>query len=305
MIRTYIIPCQLPKTDADVLNAEGGRIYTLTLVTHYRVYRKKGNKTRHWLSPGAGERLNDEITRHDPPLLHAHSKDAAQQGFYQACTTARVNRYLGVKFPYKRKRWRTTVWKPTGIRQFADVLVLSRARGLPPITVRLPEAITALPIWSVREVRLVWDRYAQHYTWHLVIEHGKQPAKPPGTKTVAVDLGEIHPAAATDGEATVVFTTRELRARRQDMAKRLATLQAKQARLKKGSRRWKRLQRCKTRFRAKQRRRIRDIEHKVGRAVVNFAVERHGTGSAWLPGHGPVCTCTDCGLRTRARSRRP
>jgi len=274
MIRTHILPRHLSTADTDALNAASGQIYTLTLVTHYRVYRKQGTKTRHWLSPGAGEQLNDFLTRHDPPLLHAHSKDAAQQGFYKACTTARVNRRLGVTFPYKRKRWRTTMWKQTGIRQDGDRLVLSRAKGLPPITVHLPDAITTLPVWSVREVRLVWDRCARRYTWHLVIEHGKHPASAPGTKTVAVDLGELHPAAATDGDTTVVFTARDLRARRQDTAKRLSTLQAKQSRLKQGSRRWKRLQRCKTRFRAKQRRRIRDIEHKVSRAVVNFAVER-------------------------------
>jgi putative transposase len=210
MIRTHIIPCQLPKSEADALNAASGYIYTLTLVTHYRVYRKKGTRTRHWLSPGAGERLNDFLTQHDPPLLHAHSKDAAQQGFYKACTTARATRHLGGKFPSKRKRWRTTVWKPTGIRQFADHLLLSRARGRPPITVRLPETLTMLPVWSVREVRLVWDRWARRYTWHLVIENRKLPALAPGTKTIAMDLGEIHPAAATDGETTVVFTAREL-----------------------------------------------------------------------------------------------
>jgi transposase len=94
--------------------------------------------------------------------------------------------------------------------------------------VAVPPSIIEMPSWTVREVRLVWDRVASRYTWHLVIEHGKQSANAPGSNVVAVDLGEIHPAAATDGDTTVVFTARELRAQRQWLAKRLSTLQAKQ-----------------------------------------------------------------------------
>ena len=51
-------------------------------------------------------------------------------------------------------------------------------------------------------------------------------------------------------------------------------LRAKQARKRKGSRRWRRLQRRKSRFLAKQKRRARDMEHKISRAVVNWAKER-------------------------------
>jgi len=50
MIRTHIMPCHLPRVAADALNRASGQVYTRTLVTHYRVYRKKGNKRRQWLS---------------------------------------------------------------------------------------------------------------------------------------------------------------------------------------------------------------------------------------------------------------
>src|SRR5262249_14247488 len=80
-----------------------------------------------------------------------------------------------------------------------------------------------------------------------------------------VDLGEIHPAALTNGKAAMVISARRLRAAHQYTARRLAALQAKQARYTQGSRRWKRLQRRKHRFLAKQQR-TRDAEHKSGRA---------------------------------------
>ena len=85
MIRTHTIPSHLPRAVADALNAASGAIYTGVLVAHWRVVRKKDR----WLSETAGTRWSDSRTR---APLHAHSIDAAQQGFYKACVTARVLR---------------------------------------------------------------------------------------------------------------------------------------------------------------------------------------------------------------------
>ena len=92
-----------------------GAVYTGILVWHWRTYRRK----RHWLSGPAAERGSDSRTR---APLHAHSVDAAQQGFYKACKTAKACKQVGLeaKYPYHRKRWRTTIWKNSGI---------SRTRG--------------------------------------------------------------------------------------------------------------------------------------------------------------------------------
>jgi putative transposase len=270
MLRTVQFACTLPKREADALNAESGRIYTNMLVRHYRPYRKQGV----WLSQKNGERLEDALG--GPTSLHAHSRDAAEPGFYKACKTAKACREQGmaVKYPHWRKRWRTTIWKNTGIRRSDGILLLARARSLSPVKVPLPSNLRDFPAAAFLEARLVWDRASRHYTWHLVIEDGAaEPAKAEGV--VAVDLGEIHPAAATDGTETVVITCRAMRANQQYTAKRLAELKSKQDRKKKGSQHWKRLQRRKTRFLAKQRRRARDLEHKSSRAVVQFAEARN------------------------------
>ena len=176
MIRTYTLPCRLPKTDADAFNEASGAIYTRTMVAHWRVYRRTG----HWLSGKAGERLNDYQTRGDAPLLPAHSKDAAQQGFYHACTAAHAARKVGIdgKYPRKRKRWRTTVWKATCIRVKNGAILLARARGLPPVRVAIPGWFKPATM-QLREVRLVWDRVSSKYVWHLVVEDGQLPPPRP------------------------------------------------------------------------------------------------------------------------------
>lgn len=274
MIRTHLFPCSLPKPDADALNQESGRLYTRALVEHYRVYRQTG----HWLSPAALEKLVDFYDAQDgrERILHAHSVDAAEQGFPKACKTARACRKVGleVRYPYKCKKYRTTLWKNTGVRREGDTLLLARARGLAPLRVALPSHLRDLPGEMFHEMRLVWDQAARHYVWHVVIEDGREPAAAPGVNVAAVDLGEIHPAAVSDGQQSVIFSARALRSVRQNTARRLAALQRRQAAKVKGSRTWRRLQRRKNRFAAEQQRRTRDIEHKVGHAVVEWAVER-------------------------------
>ncbi len=273
MITTHIVKCGLPRSKADSLNRESGRIYTAVTVEHWRIYRKKGV----WLKQGQAEKLNDRYDRESPRLLHSHSIDAAQQGFYKACKTTRTLKRAGdtqIRYPYKRKRFRTTVWKDTGIRLKNDRLVLSLAKGLKPITIPLPARFTYLPEEAFREVRLVYNHKRKRYEWHLVIDDGKEPPKPPGDNVVAVDLGEIHPAVGSDTSQAVVFSARELRSVIQYRNKKLAQISQRQSQCQKGSRRWWRLQRRKNKIRGYCQRKTRDILHKVSRAVVNWAIER-------------------------------
>ena len=84
MIRTHILPCTIPRARADELNRSGGTIYSGILVAHYRTFRRKGI----WLSEGSGKRWGDSRT---DARMHAHSIDAAQEGFYKACETTSVS----------------------------------------------------------------------------------------------------------------------------------------------------------------------------------------------------------------------
>ena len=269
MIRTYILPCTLPCPVADALNLASGAIYTQVLVSHWRVVRHKGQ----WLSEKAGTRWSDSRLAVKP--LHAHSIDAAQQGFYKACTATRALRKAGMpeaKFPHWRKRFRTTIWKNTAIKKASAVLTLSNGKGNQPITLTLPALLAE--VLRVLEVRLVYDKRARRYTWHVVVENGRQPTTIPGSNTVSVDLGEIHPAVVGDSDEATIIGCRERRAASQGHAKRLASLTATIAKTLQGSRRYKRLLRTKARLKAKHKRVMRDLEHKVSRAIVQVAVER-------------------------------
>ncbi len=270
MIRTYKVPYELEPTVADALNRESGRIYTAVLVEHWRILRQTG----HWLSAFCEERYHDFLDAERPRLLHAHSIDAAQQGFAKASKTAKSAKKLNPKarYPHWTKRFRTTIWKNTAIKFRTDHPELSNGQGNPKITLGLPMDLQT--VLSFQEVRLVFDKRARVYAWHIVVENGKQPKTLEFSNTVSVDLGEIHPAVVGDEQEATLILCRERRHEVQGHHKPLASLQSTLSRKVKGSRRYKKLVRAKSRMKAKHKRVIADIEHKVSRAVVDVAVER-------------------------------
>jgi hypothetical protein len=192
MIRTRIIPCRLPRAVCDALNAASGAIYTGVLVWHWRTYRRRG----HWLSESAARRWDD--WRGSQPL-HAHTVDAAQEGFYRACAVTRALRQAGfphVRFPYHRRRFRTTIWKVTGIRRKGDTLVLSGGRGNRPIAIPLPVELRAAPRFL--EVRLVYDRWdgaTPGMSWSRTARpRGRRPGR---TSSRSISVRSTRPRWAT------------------------------------------------------------------------------------------------------------
>ena len=274
MLTTQTIACCLPCDFAQTLNRESGRIYTDVMVRHWRAFRKSG----HWVSSYAAQKWGNWRDRDTARLLHSHSVDAAQDAFYKACKTAKACKGEGARYPHKRKFYRTTMWKNTGIRKRGDALLLALARGMEPITVALPERLRALEVKAFKEVRLVYDLASSGYEWHMVIEDGLEPAIARGERVAGIDLGEIYPVAACDGEEGVVFSCRELRSVTQGVNKRLASLNSKLSKLQKGSRRHRALKKRKSKFLAKQAKRARDLEHKVSHEVIAWSKER-GVGT--------------------------
>lgn len=152
MILTQVFRATQPKSMLDECNMESGRIYTRTMVEHWRIYRKH----EVWLSQFDDMYMNDFLFKET--TLHAHSRDAAQEAFAKAVKTTHALRKAGfvdAQFPHKTKFWKTTIWKNTGIRVRDGVAFLARARGIEPIEVPLPFDQAHL---SFVEARLVYNR---------------------------------------------------------------------------------------------------------------------------------------------------
>ena len=267
MIRTQIIPCKLNKETCDNLNLASGRIYSGIVSRHWRLLKQKGL----WLKEKSLTRFSDmRLANKDLPM-HAHSIDAAQQGFFKACVTTRALRKAGfpeANFPWRSKKFRTTTWKNTAIKFVNGTIRLSNGNGNDRIEIAFPDQ----NILKVLEVRLVFEKKSRRYEWHIVCENGKQPRVTTGSNTVSVDPGEIHPAVVGDEHESTIITCRKRRHQMQGHAKRLAKLSQKLSSKKNGSRQHRRLVRAKSRMKAKHERVMRDMEHKISREIVNVAV---------------------------------
>lgn len=268
MIRTQILPCKLDKDLADYLNRSSGKIYTDILVNHWRVMRKKSI----WLSEKLRTRISDSLTNYK---LHSGSIDAAQQSFDKACNVARTLKKIDptVRYPHWTKKFRTTIWKNNAIKLITSQLRLSTGVYNPKIYIDLSESLLQTQI-EFKEVRLVFDKKAREYKWHIVYENNVQPQENSHVNVVSVDLGEIHPAVVGDEFESTIILCRERRHEVQGHAKRLASISQAISRKAKGSRRFKRLIRVKSKMKAKHERIVKDMAHKVSRAIVDVAIER-------------------------------
>jgi len=148
---------------------------------------------------------------------------------------------------------------------------LALAREYDPIWVELPAHLALLPVAVFRQVQLVYHIATRHNHWHITVDDGIVPPPCEAQKAMAVDLGEIHPAACTNGEHSTIIACRELRANAQHRNKKTADLQKMIARCTTGSRRWKKLTRTRKELQAQTEAKQRDMLHKVSRAVIEEA----------------------------------
>jgi len=246
----------LPRTRADALDRESGRIHTLALLER-RDVRRDGPD---------GLLLNGRPIGTSPSFLHLASLEAIRRVAERLTRKSRQPRL---------RRWGASLWPRACLRRRGTELHLALGRGHAPVRVLLPPDLSAILSEGAffLEMRLVWDAPARKYWWHAVIDDGRL-APPPGQGVIGADLGDIHPVAATDGEAAAIFCAQDLRSTVRYRNQRLRQLKIKQALKQTGSGRWRRLERRKQKFLAHQKRLANDIAHKVSRAVVDWAVDR-------------------------------
>ena len=231
----------------DELARECGKLYSQTLVFFWRTVRRKGL----WLKPKHLMRLFPSNT------LHAHTADACVQAFFASLKSWRERKKQGDRdaHPPRRRKWYFRIeYKRSAMKLQDGTLRLSNGRGNSPLL---------LPwLWALPQTVVIHWTGTQYEA--LATYKQEQPKeKSKGNKVAGVDLGEIHMAVSHDGEHTHILNERLLRCKVQYRNKLLAALNSRvDGRMKKGSKRRKRLIRSKKRQLQKIEHQIRDIEYK-------------------------------------------
>ena len=171
MITTQTLPYRGSKVLADELNKESARHYERDAFQPLRTFRKKGV----WLSEKSAYRWEDYQS--GGTILHAHSRDAAQQAFYRSCKTARTLKRNGnseARYPKYRRGFRTTIWKNTGIRRSGSALLLA-VRGLAPLHAGRPCRLGDLRVLDSPALCLTRSPTSTHGTWCSKMVLCRQP----------------------------------------------------------------------------------------------------------------------------------
>jgi putative transposase len=179
---------------------------------------------------------------------------------------------MRMKYPWKSKRFYPVHWPAQAVSVEPGRVVLPMGRGRPSIVLHLdfPEHCGACT--------LVWNR---GFELHVCIEV-PQAEHSPGDSRATVDLGEIHLAAVTTTTgAALVVSGRGIRSLKRQRNMRQGHIARKQARCKKYSRRWKKLQHARNTMAGRIERRVRDLRHKATRQVIDFCVEQQ-VGSLFI-----------------------
>lgn len=177
-----------------------------------------------------------------------------------------------MRYPYKEKRFYPLLWPKQAVCIEPGCVVLPMGRGRRSIVLKLNVPANA------SACKIVWNN---GYELHVSVP--VEPAdESPGTARATVDLGQIHQAAVTvnTGEALVV-SGRGIRSAKRWLNKALGKIAKKRSRCKKGSRRWRKLQRARAKISARVERQVRDLRHKGTRKVIEFC-KQHEVGSLYI-----------------------
>lgn len=208
--------------------------------------------------------------------LHSQSVQMVVHAFLATIETTRQLRQthpqMQMKYPWQEKRFSPVKWPAQTVSKEHGRVVLPMGRGRASLVLRLelPENSGACT--------LVWN---SGFELHVCIEI-TQEAQAPGEVHATLDLGEIHLAAVTTntGKAMIV-TGRGIRSLKRQRTQQIGKIAKKQARCKKYSHRWKKLQQAKNKQCHRAERRIRDLRHKATRKVIDFCVEEQ-VGSIFI-----------------------
>ncbi|KMY59559.1 transposase, partial [Geobacillus stearothermophilus] len=133
-----------------------------------------------------------------------------------------------------------------------------------------------IPNGTVKEIELIFD--AKHWKLMLCLsyENGEQPTTKKEGTIAAGDPGEIHAiSAVSENGSSIIITGRKIRSIHRLRNKKIAELQKKMSKCKKGSRKWKKYNRAKQYILSKSEAQLKDCLHKTTKQLVDWCLEQN------------------------------
>lgn len=249
-----------PTTLQTELRAESARLWN-DMVKLHKFIRK-----RRWSWPRSG---NFEKHFKGKYKLHSQTIQALIKKFFANIETTTENRKAGDKkarYPWRdQKRFQVVMYKASAIKKYGKYLVFSNGKGQVKLKIKAPKNI---PNGKITNAELGFREL------RLTIKQNVEKVKSAGKNVVAADLGVIHLAAMTDGKEAEIVVGRGLRSLIQYRNKKLAEFARILSKLKKGSRKARKIRVSKAIMLAKNDNQVRNLLHHASKQMINFCVEQ-------------------------------
>lgn len=199
--------------------------------------------------------------------LHSQTIQAITDKFdanRKTISELRKNGDKKAKYPYKTKKFYVIPLKNSAINtNFKGNLKLTMSKG------RYLELDFNIP--NIKTAEIVWrNGYYLYYTYETKVDKISE-----GSNKIGVDLGEIHSiASVTNNGDALVLSNREGRSIKQFRNKMYAYISKKLSRCKKGSRKYKKLLKLKSKIKEKSDNQLRNLYHQTTRKFIDFCVEK-------------------------------
>ncbi|WPX08875.1 transposase [Anaerocellum danielii] len=276
MNKTYILPIPCEYQDlARELSIQSGKIYSKA-VSFLVKMNKKGRRIRR----KTFDTYMEWWIHQKGFILHSQSKQAAYQQAWVNYTatlrkikkTRKKNKNTSkIRLPYRNKKYNKVCFKKSAIKLEENSLIFSNMKGAEKIVID-GVRLGVKPKYA----ELIYHTDTGKYYVHVVVKiTKKQKEKKKGGKTIATDLGVIHPMVCFDGQRVLLYNGGVLNSILRYRNKKLAELSSKLSRCKKGSKRWKKLQRAKIKLLMKLRNQIRDVLGKYTSHLIGYCVKNN------------------------------
>ena len=201
--------------------------------------------------------------------LHSQTVQAIAQTFLANIDATKEQRKTNpkIRYPWRTRPWFPLLWPAQAVHVDREhgrvILPMGRGRSSLVLKLDLPDGAGAC--------KVVWR---DGFELHVCIEESVTEDAP-GFVRACVDLGEIHQAAVvTNNGQALIVSGRGIRSLKRQRHKALGQISRKRAKCKRGSRRYRKLQRARRKISARTERRVRDLRHKGTRKVIQFCQEQ-------------------------------
>jgi putative transposase len=263
--KAYILPIEQQDL-AYKLSRLSGRIYSKTVST---IFKLKENKDI-WLSKNDMEKLIKLYANEFG--IHSQTKQGIVQQYFNNLKSffKSIDKADNPKPPHRTCKFNKVIYKKSAIKLKDDgILRLSNGRGAGPLKIKTSN-LTQRPKYA----EIIYHSKEERYKLHIVVDVENKQINYDNNKTLAVDLGQIHPMVTFNGKESLIYNGGKLNSFIRFRNKELAKLQNKMSRCQKYSNRWKKLNHGKKKLLLKSKNKIMDVLKKYTSHLISYCIKK-------------------------------